>query len=146
MEWSLRAECLEPRFIFLMIIQRLENITRKLHQSRDWTHFNGIRCRFWNRNDTSVWGQNRGSYSSYLLASNIAKFENVRSSLKGNIESQLKISLFDQHVLEYCVPSALFCSRNNCVKGLHVVELGRARALADSMSCSSVLRKKRSIY
>ena len=84
--------------------------------------------------------------SSYLLASNIAKFENVRSSLKGNIESQLKISLFDQHVLEYCVPSALFCSGNNCVKGLHVVELGRARALADSMSCSSVLRKKRSIY
>lgn len=83
--------------------------------------------------------------SSYLLASNIAKFENVRSSLKGNIESQLKISLFDQHVLEYCVPSALFCSRNNCVNGLHVVELGRARALADSMSCSSVLRKKRSI-
>lgn len=31
--------------------------------------------------------------SSYLLASNIAKFEIVRSSLKGNIESQLKISL-----------------------------------------------------
>lgn len=82
--------------------------------------------------------------SSYLLASNIAKFENVRSSLKGNIESQLKISLFDQHVFEYRVPSALFCSRNNCVKGLHV-ELGRARALADSMSCSSVLHKKRSI-
>ena len=33
--------------------------------------------------------------SSFLLASNIAKFENVGSSLKGNIESQLKISLFD---------------------------------------------------
>ena len=46
--------------------------------------------------------------SSYLLARNIAKFENVRSSLKGNIESQLKISLFDQHVLKYCVSSALF--------------------------------------
>lgn len=83
--------------------------------------------------------------SHYLLASNIAKFENERSSLKGNIESQLKISLFDQHVLEYCVPRPLFCSINNCVKGLHVVDLGRARALADSMSCSSVLRKKRSI-
>ena len=66
--------------------------------------------------------------SSYLLASNIAKFEKLRSSLKGNIESQLKISLFDQLVLEYRVPSALFCGRNNCVKGLHVVELGRARA------------------
>ena len=33
MEWSLLAECLEPRFIFLVIIQRLANITRKLHQS-----------------------------------------------------------------------------------------------------------------
>lgn len=84
--------------------------------------------------------------SSYLLASNIAKFENVRSSLKGNIESQLKIRYLTSMFLNTAFhASALFCSRNNCVKGLHVVELGRARALADSMSCSSVLRKKRSI-
>ena len=69
---------------------------------------------------------------------NIAKFENVRSSLKGNIESQLKISLFDLHVLEYRVLSALFCSRKTFVKGLLVVGLGRARsrALADLMSAA----------
>ena len=83
--------------------------------------------------------------SAYLLDC-IAKFEDVRSSLKDNIESQLKITLFDQHILEYRVLSALFCVTGKPVKGLHVVELGRARALADLMSVQYSLKSEESAF
>ena len=83
--------------------------------------------------------------SSYLWAK-IAKFESLRSSLKDNIESQLKISLFDQHILGYRALSALFCSRKNFLKGLCVVEFGRARALADLMSAQYSLKYEVSAY
>ena len=83
--------------------------------------------------------------SSYLLDC-IAKFEDVRSSLKDNIESQLKITLFDQHILECRVLSSLFCITGKPVEGLHVAELGRARALADLMSVQYSLKSEVSAF
>ena len=63
------------------------------------------------------------------LFASISKCEEMRRFLVDN--DQFKISLLDQHIHSYYLLSALFCSNGNPDQGLYVVELGRARALAD---------------
>ena len=68
---------------------------------------------------------------SNLFAS-IEKCEKMRSFLQDN--EQFKLSLLDRHIDSYNLLSALFCFNGNPNEALYVVELGRARALADLMS------------
>ena len=68
---------------------------------------------------------------SNLLAS-IESCEKMRSFLQD--KEQFKISLLDKHSLSYNLLSALFCFTGNPNDALYVVELGRARTLADLMS------------
>ena len=66
---------------------------------------------------------------SILLAS-INKCEKMRSFLGGN--DQFKISLLDKFSLYYQLLSAVYClSVGDAKEALYVLELGRARALAD---------------
>ena len=62
----------------------------------------------------------------------IHKCENLRRLLKEN--DRFKICLLDEHVLSYRMLSELFCTAGSHSEALYVVELGRARALADLMS------------
>ena len=66
------------------------------------------------------------------LLESIKKSEEIRAFLMENDQS--KISFFDKHVSPYQILSSLFCSTGKHYEALHVVELGRARALADLMS------------
>ena len=68
---------------------------------------------------------------SNLFAS-ICKSEDMRVFLGDN--DQFKISFLDEHVSPYRILAALFCYCRNFDKALYVVELGRARALAELMS------------
>ena len=68
---------------------------------------------------------------SYLLSA-LQKAEHLRGFLGDN--DQLKISFIDKYVFPYWLLSYLFCVSGNFKEGLHVSELGRARALADLMS------------
>ncbi|XP_078353870.1 tetratricopeptide repeat protein 28-like [Oculina patagonica] len=68
---------------------------------------------------------------SYLLPS-IQKFEVLRGSLQEN--DQFKISFSHQHAFLYRVLTELFCSAGKPNEALYVLELFRARALADLMS------------
>ena len=66
------------------------------------------------------------------LLESIKKSEEIRGFLRDN--DQFKISFFDKHFSPYQILSLLFCTTGEHHKALHVVELGRARALADLMS------------
>ena len=66
------------------------------------------------------------------LLESIKKSEEIRLFLRDN--DQFKISFFDKHVSPYQMLSSLFCMTGKHYQALHVVELGRARALADLMS------------
>ena len=66
------------------------------------------------------------------LSKSIQKCEEMRVFLRDGDQS--KICFFDEHVSPYQSLSALFCSTGKHVEALSVVELGRARALADIMS------------
>ena len=66
------------------------------------------------------------------LRSSIDKCEKMRSFLGSN--DQFKISLLDKHSLSYHLLSAMFCFSGNAKEALSVLELGRARALADLIS------------
>ena len=66
------------------------------------------------------------------LVESIKKSEKIRGFLRDN--DQLKISFLDNHVSPYHALSLLFCKTGKHYEALHVVELGRARALADLMS------------
>ncbi|XP_078360211.1 tetratricopeptide repeat protein 28-like [Oculina patagonica] len=66
----------------------------------------------------------------YLLLS-INKSEDLRSFLKDN--DQFKIAFSDVHHLPYHNLSAFFCLSGNPYNALYVLELARARALADLM-------------
>ena len=68
---------------------------------------------------------------SHLLES-IKTSEEIRGFLRDN--DQFKISFFDEHFSPYQLLSSLFCMTGKHYQALHVVELGRARALADLMS------------
>ena len=58
--------------------------------------------------------------------------EQIRSLLRDN--EQFKISLLDQHIKSYHLLSGMLCCTGEPNGALYVVELGRARALADLMS------------
>ena len=79
---------------------------------------------------------------SNLFAS-IEKCEKMRSFLHDN--EQFKISLLDRHIDAYELLSALFCFNGNPNEALYVVELGRARALADLMSAHYVVKQEISV-
>ena len=65
------------------------------------------------------------------LSQGIKQYENLRDD---NAESDhIKISLADKHNFPYQLLSTLLCASENTTKALIVVELGRARALADLM-------------
>ena len=66
------------------------------------------------------------------LVESIKKSEEIRGFLRDN--DQFKISFLDKHVCPYQLLSSLFCTTGKHEEALHVVELGRARALADLMS------------
>ena len=66
------------------------------------------------------------------LVKSIKKSEEIRGFLRDN--DQFKISFLDEHVSPYQLLSSLFCTTGKHNQALHVVELGRARALADLMS------------
>ena len=66
------------------------------------------------------------------LLESIKKSEEIRLFLRDN--DQFKISFFDKHVSPYQMLSSLLCMTGKHYQALHVVELGRARALADLMS------------
>ena len=58
--------------------------------------------------------------------------EKMRGFLTEN--EQFKISFLDEHAVSYRLLSTLLCATRNHNEALYVVELGRARALADLMS------------
>ena len=66
------------------------------------------------------------------LVESIKKSEKLRGFLRDN--DHFKISFLDVHVSPYQRLSSLFCTIGKHDEALHVVELGRARALADLMS------------
>ena len=66
------------------------------------------------------------------LRASVDKSEKMRSFLGSN--DQFKISLLDLHSLSYHLLSAMFCRSGNAKEALSVLELERARALADLIS------------
>jgi len=78
------------------------------------------------------------------LFASIHKCEDMRNSLRDN--DQFKVSFLDgDHVLPYQMLSSLFCTTGDPNEALYVVELERARALADLMSAKYSVEKKMSI-
>ena len=92
--------------------------------------------------DTILLGGSILETSSNLFAS-IQKCEEMRDFLRDN--DQFKISFFEKHVSPYYLLSSLFCAAGNQKKALYLVELGRARALADLMSAQYSVKKDISI-
>ena len=66
------------------------------------------------------------------LVESIKKSEKLRGFLRDN--DHFKISFLDVHLSPYKLLSLLFCMTGKHYEALYVVELGRARALADLMS------------
>ena len=77
------------------------------------------------------------------LFSSIQKSEEMWKFLRAN--DQFKISLLDLHVECYHTLSALFCKLGNPSEALYIVELGRARALADLMSARYAVKLQVSV-
>ena len=76
-------------------------------------------------------GQNINEAVSNLFKS-IERCEEMRVFLRD--KDQFKISFFHEHASPYHLLSALFCMTKDHREALYVVELGRARALADILS------------
>ena len=72
------------------------------------------------------------------LFSSIEKSEEMRSLLREN--EQFKISLQEENIHSYRLLSALLCNSGNPNEALYVVELERARALADLMSAQYAVK------
>ena len=70
----------------------------------------------------------------------IHKCEYLRGLLKEN--DKFKMCFLDEHVLSYRMLSELFCTAGSHSEALYVVELGRARALADLMSAQYDVEKQ----
>ena len=68
----------------------------------------------------------------FCLFRSIERCENLRGLNADN--DQIKISFADKHVFPYQGLSGLLCDAGNPISALYVVELGRARALADLMA------------
>ena len=76
--------------------------------------------------------QSKFQEAYFYLSHCIEKFEDLRGVNADN--DQIKISLEDMHASPYEQLSGLFCDVGNNNNALYVVELGRARALADLMA------------
>ena len=74
------------------------------------------------------------------LFSSIQKCEDLRTSNRDN--DHLKVLILDKYFLSYQVLSVLFCDRGAPMKGLYVLELGRARTLTESMSARYFAEKQ----
>ena len=107
-------------------------------------------------NDVKTECTNYASLSSDMLAegnvheaisnlfSSIEKCEVMRTYLRDN--DQFKISFFDgETVSPYRKLGALLCALENADEALYVIELGRARALADLMSAQYAVEKQTSV-
>ena len=92
--------------------------------------------------DTLLLGGSMLEASLNLFAS-IQKCEEMRDFLRDN--DQFKISFFEERVSPYYLLSSLFCATGNQKEALYLVELGRARALADLMSAQYCVEKDISI-
>ena len=77
------------------------------------------------------------------LRASIDKCEKMRSFLGSN--DQFKISILDLHSSSYHFLSAMFCDNGNAKEALSVLELGRARALADLISALYSAQKQTSV-
>ena len=74
-------------------------------------------------------GKSQEAFS--YLSKSVKKCEDLRGV---NAERDyIKLPLADKHISSYQLLSAIFCAVGNTKDALHVVELGRARALADLM-------------
>ena len=73
----------------------------------------------------------------------IGILEKMRSFLRD--VDEYKISLLDKHGSPYLLLSALYCATGKPHEALYVVELGRARALADMMSAQYSMEKEKSV-
>ena len=73
----------------------------------------------------------------------ITKSEEIRGFLRDN--DVFKISFLDEHVSPYELLTRLFCGTGKHIEGLHVVELGRARALGDIMSSEYCVEQQISV-
>lgn len=79
------------------------------------------------------------------LFTNVHNCEKMQSFMKNN--ERFKILFFDQYNHFYQSLSCLLCITGDLYKGLDVVELGRARALADLMSAQySVEEQVRNVF
>ena len=87
-------------------------------------------------------GENKPEVVPSFLKS-IQKCEEMRVFLRD--KDQFKISFFDEHVSPYQWLSALFCLEEKHADALYVVELGRARALADIMSAQYAVKQQISV-
>ena len=86
-------------------------------------------------------GDINDAVKSLLLS--ITKSEEMRGFLRDNDE--FKISFLHEHVSPYELLTSLFCATGMHIKGLHVVELGRARALGDIMSSQCCVEQQISV-
>ena len=77
------------------------------------------------------------------LRASIDKCEKMRSLLGRN--DQFNISLLDKHSSSYYLLNAMFCHSGNAKEALSVLELGRARALADLMSALHFAQQQTSV-
>ena len=76
--------------------------------------------------------QRKSQEAFSYLSTSVKKCEDLRSV---NAErDHIKLQLADKHISSYQRLSTLFCAVGNTKDALHVVELGRARALADLMT------------
>ena len=73
----------------------------------------------------------------------ITKSKEMRGFLRDN--DAFKISFLDEHVSPYELLTSLFCATGKHIEGLHVVELGRARALGDIMSSQYCVEQQISV-
>ena len=84
--------------------------------------------------------QGKAQKAFFYLTESVKKCEDLRgvNAERGHI----KLSLADKHISPYKRLSALFCIVGNTKDALHVVELGRARALADLMATQYSAKKQ----
>jgi len=79
----------------------------------------------------------------WSLSESIRMLEKMRGCLRD--VDQYKISLLDEHGSPYQLLSVLYCATGKAKEALYVIELGRARALADMMTAQYSVEKEISV-
>ena len=93
--------------------------------------------------DSLLLGRENINEAMLSLLKSIQKCEEMRVFPRD--KDQFKISFFDEHVSPYQLLSVLYCSEGKPADALYVVELGRARALADKMSAQYSVKQEISV-